>query len=114
MYGNDRPKDGAEWVRSVTKRLADLESRLRGTGRAIAAGNGVLTTDVNGRGSFLFGRTFAEPPVVTLSGGNGERAAIYLNTITTTGFTAVFTQADGSLIVSGPVRLNWIATPHTT
>ena len=115
MYGNDRPKNSDEWMRRLQQQLTDLDARLRSGGVALVAKNTVTTTDSNGRASFLFGRTFAVAPVVTITGGNGEHVAIHANTITTTGFTVQFRYpATGDPIVSATVRLLWTATPATT
>lgn len=113
MHGGDRPKDADGWMRRVETSLDQLDTRARATGRTVVAKNIVTTTDSNGRASFLFGRTFTDPPVVTLTGGSGEHVAIYLNTITTTGFTVQFTSATGTPAASQAVRLLWTATPAT-
>ena len=102
-------------MRRQEQRLSDLEDRLRNAGVIRTAKNVVTTTDVNGRASFLFGRTFPAVPVVTITGGNGEQVSIYANTITTSGFTVQFRYPTGANdpIVSASVRLLWTATPAT-
>lgn len=118
MNANDKPGNIDAWMRTVEATLARLDSRVRGVGGgvpALSASSQVDTTNGSGLATFTFGVTYPTPPVVIVTGGNDEAVAIHTNTVTTTGFTAVFRNAaTGALLTGTLVRCNWVAVPATT
>jgi len=77
----------------------------------IQSGNNFVTTDVNGIGALTFPIPFINPPIVTLTGGNGESLTFVYSGVapTATGFSFYAYSQAGGLLASSSVRVFWIA-----
>ena len=112
MRSSSQPRDAAQWLRRVEATARDLDRRIRRTYLTHAAGDQTVLTEGFSSLTFSFGGEFAEPPVVTVTGGNGYH--ITIGVISTSGFTAVAWTPGGDLVTPGvSIRCLWHALPAT-